>query len=265
MDLITLLHAALLGAVEGLTEFIPVSSTGHLILMVDMLGFKSPPGKVFEVLIQFGAICAVIWLYWGKLWNIATTLHKPASRMFASNIIVAFLPAAIVGAIAHDFIKNVLFDASVVCSSLVVGGVIIVLVERLPLKTRIKHIEEFPLLFSVCIGLCQTLALIPGLSRSGSTIIGAMLLGADKKAATEFSFFLAIPTMFGATVFDLYKNYHLLSSENYALIGIGFVCAFLTALLVVKNLIRIVSTYGFAPFGWYRIVVGTGMLLWLTL
>jgi undecaprenyl-diphosphatase len=266
MELITLLQAIFLGVVEGLTEFIPVSSTGHLILLVDLIGFKAPPGKTFEIIIQLGAICAVCWLYKHKIFSVIRGLtSKKGDQMFALNICLAFLPAAVLGVIFHGFIKNVLFNPHVVAASLVIGGIIILIIEKSKHKLTCHSIEHIKPKKALLIGLAQSVAMIPGVSRSGATIMGSILLGVDRKVATEFSFFLAIPTMLGATVYDIYKNHADLSFDNSALIAAGFISAFLAAMLVVKTLIKFVSTHGFGVFAYYRIVVGAVMLAYLGL
>ena len=264
MELLTILQAAFLGIIEGLTEFIPVSSTGHLILLVDLLGFKGPSGKVFEIVIQLGAILAICVVYFQRLLQIAVTLPKsPKSQHFVRAIIFAFLPAMVLGALLHDFIKTVLFSPYVVSVSLILGGIAILWIERRNTKPKYKTVEELPKLLPLYIGLGQALAMIPGVSRSGATIMTAILLKVERKAATEFSFFLAIPTMLAATVFDIYKNYHQLTSEGTTIIAVGFIAAFITALLVVKTLINFISKHGFAPFAYYRIALGGVMLLFL--
>lgn len=249
--------AILLGLLEGLTEFIPVSSTGHLILLEEVLGFEGPPGKVFEIVIQLGAILAVCVLYARRLLSVlARAPHSPGARRFIAGILLAFLPAAVIGALAHGFIKSVLFSPWVVAISLVAGGIAILLIERLRPPAHYDDIERLPFPTALGIGLCQTLAMIPGVSRSGATIMGALLLGVDRRTATEFSFFLAIPTMFGATVYDLYKNRATLDLHGGGLIAIGFVVAFIAAYAVVGRLVDYVGRHGFAPFAWYRIVLG---------
>lgn len=260
-----LLQSILLGILEGLTEFIPVSSTGHLILAVDLMGFKGPPGKVFEIAIQLGAILAVCWAYRKKLTKVMLTLNQKESQRFTANILIAFLPAMIIGVMAHGFIKSVLFSPWVVSCSLIIGGIIILLVERKHITPKTFAPESFTPLLALKIGLCQTVAMIPGVSRSGATIIGALLLEVERRAATEFSFFLAIPTMLAATVYDIYKNYDLLTADSFALIAAGFISAFLAALLVVRTVLAFISTHGFKPFGWYRIAVGIVMLGFLLL
>ena len=257
MDVSLLWKTIVLGIVEGLTEFLPVSSTGHLVLMEELIGFEGPPGKVFEIVIQLGAILAVCWIYREKLISVLLGLASRAeARRFAINLIVAFLPAAVLGVLLHKIIKTVLLTPGVVCASLFVGGVIILIVERMRLRPLYRSVDEFSPWLAVKIGCCQTLAMIPGVSRAGATIIGGLLLGAERKAATEFSFFLAIPTMFGATVYDSYKNAGSFAGTNFVTIAIGFVVAFIVAMIVVRALIAFISTHGFAIFGWYRIVVG---------
>ncbi len=256
----------ILGLVEGLTEFIPVSSTGHLILGAAVLGFEGPPGRVFEIVIQLGAIAAVCVLYFGKLWAVAASLpHRPESRRFVLNVVLAFLPAAVVGVFLHSVIKGALFTPVVVCAALVLGGILILVIERLPLKPRYAEVDDFTPGFALKLGLCQCVAMIPGVSRAGATILGGMLLGADRRTATEFSFILAIPTMLGATVYDLYKNWAALDWGAGAVIALGFAVAFASALLVVRSLIAFVSRHGFAPFAWYRIALGTLGLIVLAL
>jgi undecaprenyl-diphosphatase len=266
MDITTLAGAVLLGVVEGLTEFIPVSSTGHLILLVDLIGFRGPPGKVFEIAIQLGAILAVCWLYRAKLFGVALGMFGGGDDLrFARNVLLAFLPAMVIGFFAHGFIKSVLFSPWVVAVMLVLGGVAILLIER-NIKMAHHHvIEKFPVSLAVAIGFCQAVAMIPGVSRSGATIMGALLLRVDRRAATEFSFFLAIPTMLAATVYDLWKNRGGLTDEGILVIAVGFITAFLAAMAVVRALIDFISRRGFTPFAWYRIAVGILMLALLTL
>lgn len=254
--------ALLLGLIEGMTEFIPVSSTGHLILFGDILKFQGPPGKTFEISIQLGAILAICWLYRGKLAATTSGLIKREAKdwSFAIGILLAFLPAMVLGALFHEFIKEKLFNPVSVSIALIIGGIVILLVEHFRPTPRYHTIEEFSLPLCLKIGLCQCLAMIPGTSRSGATIIGALLLGADRKAATEFSFFLAIPTMFAATVFDLYDNWKLLSLDNMQLIAVGFTAAFVSALIVVRWVVAYISKHGFTPFAIYRIILGSVML-----
>jgi undecaprenyl-diphosphatase len=258
MDLTLIWKTVLIGVVEGLTEFLPVSSTGHIILAEELLHFQGPPGKVFEIVIQLGSILAVCFLYRQKIWDTVSGVlrrEKPAMR-FAAAIIVAFLPAAVVGVAAHKYIKSVLFNPMVVAVALIVGGVAILLIERFAQRPRIKSIDDVDLKTALLIGLCQTLAMVPGVSRAGATIMGARVFRVDRAAAAEFSFFLAIPTMIGATVYDLYKNWSTLNWDGGAIIALGFIVAFISAAVVVGAFVRFISRHGFAVFAWYRIVVG---------
>jgi undecaprenyl-diphosphatase len=250
-------QVVLLGLIEGLTEFIPVSSTGHLLLVGHFLGFESPK-KVFEVLIQLGAILAILSVYAAKLWRLLLGLaHDAGARRFVFSVLLAFLPAAIIGALAHGIIKNVLFDSPLlICSTLIIGGIIPLFVDRLELAPRYLEATQIPPLNALAIGLCQCLAMIPGVSRSGSTIVGAMLLGADKRAAAEFSFWLAMPTMAGAFAYDLYKNLGQLDVATIRAIALGFVVSFIAGVVVVRYLLNFVSRHGFALFAWWRIIVG---------
>ena len=264
MEQILWLKVVLLGVLEGLTEFIPVSSTGHLILMTAVLGFEGPPGHVFEIAIQLGAILAVVVLYFHKLFGVLLALPRdPAARHFAIAILLAFLPAAFIGVLAHGFIKSVLFSPWVVAVSLITGGIAILIIERIRPTPTVHEIERLPLGRALAIGAVQCLAMIPGVSRSGATIMGALMLGVDRRTAAEFSFFLAIPTMFGAVVYDLYKNRAGLTLDGGLIIALGFVAAFISALLVVRALIGFVARHGFAPFAWYRIALGTIALVLL--
>lgn len=257
MDIVLLLKALLLGFIEGLTEFLPVSSTGHLLLVGHFLGFHST-GRTFEVLIQLGAILAILTVYGERLLKIAADApHDPAARRFILGVLIAFLPAVVIGVAAHDFIKGVLFETpAVVCTSLVIGGVVLLLVDRIKFQVRYTNATNYPLRVYLAIGLFQCLAMIPGTSRSGSTIVGALMLGADKRSAAEFSFFLAIPTMAGAFAYDLYKNRNILTMDDLAVTAVGFVAAFITAVVVVRGLLDFVSRHGYALFAWWRIAVG---------
>ena len=255
-----LFEGIVLGFVEGLTEFLPVSSTGHLLLLGHFLGFEST-GKTFEVLVQLGAILAILLVYFRRLLAIATALpHDPDARRFVLGVLIAFLPAAAIGAVLHGFIKGVLFNPWIVCVTLILGGFLLLVVDRMRFEARYDDATRFPLLMYAKIGFIQCLAMVPGVSRSGATIVGAMLLGADKRAAAEFSFFLAMPTMAGAFTYDLLKNYKILSFDDLALIAAGFVAAFISALLVVNMFLAYVSRHGFTPFAWWRIVVGAAGL-----
>ncbi|MDD4616053.1 MAG: undecaprenyl-diphosphate phosphatase [Alphaproteobacteria bacterium] len=262
MDIGTVVDACVLGVIEGFTEFLPVSSTGHMLLADHFFGFKNQ-GGVFEVVIQLGAILAVVAVYFERLWRAVTTLpSRKESRAFALSIILAFLPAAIIGAGLHKFIKEVLFESpALIGIVLLLGGIVILVVERLPKKELYQDSENLPVRTSIGIGLCQCVAMIPGVSRSGATIIGAMLLGVSRKAAAEFSFFLSIPTMIAAAGYDLYKNFGALNSHDLQAIAIGFVVAFLSALLVVRSFIGFISRFGLVPFAWYRIAAGAAVLL----
>lgn len=247
----------LLGLIEGLTEFIPVSSTGHLLLAGHFLGFQSP-GRTFEVLIQLGAILAILSVYMAKLLRLLFDLPRDArTRRFVLAVLIAFLPAAVIGAAAHKVIKTILFESPwLICTTLVIGGIVLLTVDKMRLQPRYHDVMDLPLATAFAIGLCQCLAMIPGVSRSGASIVGALLLGVDKRAATEFSFFLAMPTMAGAFAYDLYKNYAELGTEDIKSIALGFVVAFIAGVLVVRYLLDFVSRHGFAPFAWWRILVG---------
>jgi len=253
----TIVEALLLGILEGLTEFIPVSSTAHLLLAGHFLGFEST-GKTFEVLIQLGAILAILTVYFSRLWQMLLALPSdPKTRRFVAGILLAFLPAAVIGALAHDFIKQVLFESpALICTVLIVGGVILLWIDKLPLKPRYTDVMDYPLGLCFKIGLFQCLAMIPGTSRSGATIAGALLMGTDKRSAAEFSFFLAMPTMAGAFAYDLYKNRDALSFDDGVLIGAGFITAFIAGVFVVKYLLDYVSKHGFSLFAWWRILIG---------
>jgi undecaprenyl-diphosphatase len=254
----------LLGFIEGLTEFLPVSSTGHLILLEYLTGFEGPPGKVFEVAIQLGAILAVVVLYFRRLvGEVVNAPRDPGARRFIVAVVLAFLPAAVIGVFAHKYIKDVLFSPWVVSVALIVGGIAILVIERLRPVPTVQRVEDFSPALAIKIGFVQCLAMIPGTSRSGATILGALLLGVERKAAAEFSFFLAIPTMLGATVYDVYKNRDTLSMDGGVMIAIGFAVAFVVALFVVRLFVNFVSKHGFTPFAWYRIALGSVMLLLL--
>jgi undecaprenyl-diphosphatase len=267
MDLLTLFQAALLGIVEGVTEFLPISSTGHLILIQDMLGFKGPPGQVFPVVIQFGAILAVCWLYRQKLIDVLVGLPRdPAARRFTLNILLAFLPSAIIGLLAYRVIKEVLFSPVIVAVALIVGGIAILLIERLPWVNRpdaYDSVEQLPFRRALAVGFFQCLAMIPGTSRSAATIMGALLVGVSRRAAADFSFMLAIPTMLAAASYDLYKNRAAMTVDALEVIAVGFLASFIVALLVVRWVLGYVSRHGFAPFAYYRIVFGSLMLILL--
>ena len=264
MDFVLLAKAAIMGVVEGLTEFLPVSSTGHLILTGSLLGFDDDKAKVFDIAIQTGAILAVIMFYWHKIRDtlVALPSQRQAQR-FALNVLVGFLPAAVIGLLAYKTIKLYLFNPGVVAGAFIVGAFIILWVERRQTTAppRVQSVDDMSLLDAVKVGFVQCLGMIPGTSRSGATIIGGMLLGLSRKAATEFSFFLAIPTLVGAAVYTLYKERALLSMADLPLFGVGFVVSFISAWLCIRWLLRYISTHSFAPFAWYRIAFGIVVLL----
>ena len=266
MDSQSIVEALLLGLLEGLTEFIPVSSTGHILLAGHFLGFESA-GKAFEVLIQLGAILAILTVYFGRLWKLLVEFPTDArTRRFVFGILVAFLPAAVIGVLAHGFIKAVLFESPMlICVMLILGGIILLWVDRWALQPKYTDVMDYPLGLCLKIGLFQCLAMIPGTSRSGATIVGALLMGTDKRSAAEFSFFLAMPTMAGAFAYDLYKNHDILSADDLMIVGIGFVASFVVAVFVVRSLLDFVSKRGYALFGWWRLVVGTVGLVALTI
>ena len=258
-----LAKAALLGLLEGVTEFIPVSSTGHLILASHWLGDAGETAKTFDIFIQLGAILAIVWLYRARLARVVMDAGtRPESRRFLLNLLIAFLPAAIVGFLAHDWIKARLFSPEVVAVALLLGGVLILLIERVQPRTRVELVDDVPPPTALGIGLAQVLSLIPGTSRSGATIMGGYALGLSRRAATEFSFFLSIPVMFAATLYDLLKSRGALSVTDAPAFAVGFVVAFLSATIVVKAFLGYVSGHSFAVFAWYRIALG-GVLLFL--
>jgi undecaprenyl-diphosphatase len=253
-----LIISALLGLLEGLTEFIPVSSTGHLLLASHFLGFNSA-GKTFEVVIQLGAVLALMVVYVAKLTQVFSTVHKdPASQRFVGSVALAFLPAAVIGVLAHDFIKSVLFETpKLIAIMLILGGVVLVLIDRFTPPPTVKDATALPMRKALAIGFFQCLAMIPGVSRSGATIVGALLLGVEKRAAAEFSFFLSLPTMTAAVGYDLFKNRDVLDFSAWNQIAVGFVLAFLTGVIVVRRLLDFVSRRGYGLFGWWRIAIGT--------
>jgi len=256
-----LFQAVTLGILEGGTEFLPVSSTGHLLLLQHFFGLESEANKTFAILIQFGAILALLSVYFTRLWKIAAAVPSdPDARRFVVGVVLAFLPAAVVGVFLRGFIKDVLFNPFLVCCTLIAGGLVLMVIDELKLERTQHEATRFPLPMYVAIGLFQCLAMIPGVSRSGATIVGAMLMGADKRAAAEFSFFLAMPTMAGAFTYELAKSYKTLSFEDGALIAVGFAAAFVSGLIVVKGLLDYVSRHGFSLFAWWRIAVGAAGL-----
>src|SRR3954470_18472763 len=261
------IKAIVLGIVEGLTEFVPVSSTGHLLLVQRFFGFADEDfGKTFAVLIQFGAILALLSIYFVRLWKLALGFFTdPAARRFVIGILLAFLPAAVVGAIAHDFIKSVLFNEWLICFTLIAGGAVLLWIDMLDLKPRYNDAQKFTLPMYFMIGLVQCISMIPGVSRSGATIVGAMLLGADRRSAAEFSFWLAMPTMAGAFAYEMYKSRAELSGGNALIIAVGFATSFIAGWIVVKTFLDYVSRHGFGLFAWWRISVGVLGLIGLTL
>lgn len=261
MEWLVVLQVVVLGIVEGLTEFLPISSTGHLIVVGELLGFKPAYKEVFDVVIQLGAILAVCWYYRAKILVLLKgCLTSKTEQRFILNLLIAFMPAAVIGLAAHDIIKTVLFSPKVVAVSLIVGGFIILWVERLALTPTTTSVDTLSWKQAFKIGCFQVAALIPGTSRSGATIIGALLTGADRKTAAEFSFFLAMPVMFAATFLDLFKARHMLAVDGLSMIGLGFVVSFVFGFLSVAWLLKFISNHNFVPFAYYRIVVGMLML-----
>lgn len=260
------LTAVLLGILEGLTEFLPVSSTGHLILAGELLGFTGDSSVAFKIAIQLGAILAVLVVYWRRFWGVGVGLVRlePEPIAFTRNILLGFAPALVIGVIAYDAIRAAMETPQIVAIALIVGGVAILAIERMVKTIRFATIEAIPFGTALSIGLVQCLAMVPGVSRSGATIMGSLLMGVERKTAAEFSFFLAVPTMVAATVYALWKDRALLSSDDLGMIAIGFGTAFVVAMLVVKAFVAVVGRFGFAPFAWYRIVVGTAALIWLS-
>ena len=263
MDILLLVKAFILGLVEGATEFLPISSTGHLIIVGDLLHFNDDKGKVFEIVIQLAAIFAVCWEYRRKLIDTALNITSQSkAQQFVLNLFLAFLPAAILGLTFHSAIKHYLFSPITVAFALIVGGLAILYIEKLPLQTPTTNIDDLKPLQALKIGFAQSLALFPGVSRAGATILGGMLFGLNRKTATEFSFFLAIPIMFAATILDVYKSRGILSLDDAGLFATGFVTAFLSALIAIRFLLRFVATHNFKVFAWYRIIFGAIVLLY---
>ncbi len=261
------IKATFLGLVEGLTEFIPVSSTGHLLLIERFFGFDDEEfGKTFAVLIQFGAILALLSIYFVRIWQLAHGFFIDAqARRFVIGVLISFLPAAVVGALAHDFIKTVLFNPWIICFTLIAGGAVLLWIDLLELKPRYNDATAFTLPMYFWIGVCQCAAMIPGVSRSGATIVAAMLLGADRRSAAEFSFWLAMPTMAGAFAYDLYKSHGQMTNGDLVVVAIGFVVSFISAWIVVKTFLGYVQRHGFGLFAWWRVIVGALGLVGLAL
>ena len=263
MDLILLFKAFVLGLVEGATEFLPISSTGHLIIVGDLLNFSDGKGDIFEIVIQLGAILAVCFEFRKRLLNtISHVFNEPSAQGFAINLIIAFMPAALLGLAFHDYIKTYLFSPISVAIALIAGGFAILFIEKFTSHSATHTIETITKKQALQIGFAQSLALVPGVSRAGATILGGMVFGLTRQTATEFSFFLAIPIMFAATGYDLLKSWHLLSLTDLPLFAVGFITAFLSALLVIKVLIKYVANHDFTGFAWYRIIFGTAVLLY---
>lgn len=268
MDLLLLLKAFVLGAIEGLTEFLPVSSTGHLIIAGDLLNFNDERGKVFTIAIQLGAILAICWEYRARLAEVAVGLGGDTpQRRFAINVLIAFFPAVVLGLVFHKIIKTYLFNPYTVAGALIIGGFIILYVERRQARqgARINDLDAIGWKDALKVGLAQSVAMFPGVSRSGATIMGGMIFGLSRPVATQFSFFLAIPTMFAATTYDVYKSRDLLNLSDLPVFAVGFVTAFFVALVVVRGLLRYVSNHSFAPFAWYRIVFGVVVLFYFNI
>lgn len=273
MDFILILKALVMGMVEGLTEFLPISSTGHLILVGDLLGFNNEKGKVFEIAIQLGAILAVVWDYRLRFSSVAKGLGRdPEANRFMINLLLAFMPLAILGLLFGQQIKETLFSPVPVALAFIVGGVIILWAEKMPHSKHIDEVDKMTWKDALVMGFIQALALIPGTSRSGATIIGGLLYGLSRKAATEFSFFLAVPTLGIASLYELYQHGHLFTREDVAMFAAGFVASFVSAAIAVRALIRFISRHDFTVFAWYRIVFGlivlatayTGLVDWST-
>ncbi len=256
MDILLLIKAFILGIVEGLTEFLPVSSTGHLIIVGDLLNFNDEKGKIFEIVIQFGAILGVVWDNRVRVGRLVTGIGNRHEQRFILNLFIAFLPAAVVGLLLHKMITTYLFNPITVAGALIVGGVLILIIERLPLRVRVNSMENLSPLDALKIGIAQTFSLFPGVSRAGATIMGGLLTGLSRTAATEFSFLLAMPVMFAATFYELLKNLDLLHPEDIPLFAVGFIMSFITALVVVKAFLKFVSRHDFTSFALYRIVFG---------
>ena len=262
MDLVLLFKALILGIVEGVTEFLPISSTGHLILAGDLLDFNNEKGKVFTIVIQLGAILAVCWEYRAKIIDVVTGIGSDkAANRFVLNLFIAFLPAAILGLLFIKTIKYYLFHPLPVAMALIIGGVLILWAERRDHVVDVEQVDDMDWKHALKIGLAQCLALIPGTSRSGATIIGGLLFGLSRKAAAEFSFFLAIPIMFAATFYDVYRHHEILEFNDLGMFAVGFVAAFFSALLAVRGLMRFISNHDFTVFAWYRIAFGIIILI----
>jgi len=264
-----ILQPIILGIVEGLTEFLPVSSTGHLILAGALLGYDDTAWATFDIVIQLGAILAIVVLYWRTFWAVLMGLlaQRPESIRFVRNILLAFLPAAIIGLALHKKIETLLSKPKLVCVALIVGGIAILVIERLAKRQNVAGVANVPVKTTLGIGIIQCLAMIPGVSRSGATILGALSLGVERRTAAEFSFFLAIPTMIGATTLEFAKHHDDIMAGahgvGFGTVAVGFVVSFVVAIVVVRAFVHYISRHGFAPFAWYRIVAGAAALAWL--
>ncbi|WP_372621625.1 undecaprenyl-diphosphate phosphatase [Falsiroseomonas sp.] len=266
MDAHALLSAVLMGIVEGATEFLPISSTGHLVLLGVLIGFEGPASVTFKIAIQLGAVLAVVVVFWRTLLELALKAWRPGpERFYAVNILLAFLPAMVIGATFYGAVQAMLMNPYVVCFALIAGGVAIIAIERWRPRPTIRSVPEIGPLAALLIGFGQVLAMVPGTSRSGATIITALLVGVERRTAAEFSFILAIPTMFAATVYALWKARRDLDLSSLTQIGVGFVVSFIVALVVVRWLMSVIARIGFTPFGWYRIALGSVMLVVLAL
>jgi undecaprenyl-diphosphatase len=262
MESLELVQALIMGLVEGLTEYLPVSSTGHLIIAGKLLGLEGEGANTFEIFIQLGAILGVVWLYRRKLWSVLSDLGEPSARRFVLNLGIAFLPAALLGFLLHAPIEAYLFNPVTVALALIAGGFVILLIERRSRPARVTGVDDLRALDALKVGMAQSLSLFPGVSRAGATIMGGLVAGLSRSTATEFSFFLAMPTMFAATLFELYKNHSLLRAEDTAMLAVGFAAAFVTAMVVVKALLTYVCRHDFTPFGYYRIAFGLLVLFY---
>ena len=263
--------AILLGIVEGITEFLPVSSTGHLILASELLGYDAAQWAMFNVVIQLGAILAVVVLYWRTFWAVAQGLLRrdAVSWRFLRNLVLAFIPAAVIGLLFHKQIEAMLGEPVIVAWALILGGVAILLIERSVKTATVSGIADIPVMRAIGIGVIQCISMIPGVSRSGATIMGGLSLGVERRTAAEFSFFLAIPTMLGATTLEFVKHRDTLMAGaggvGFGTVAVGFIVSFVVAIVVVKGFVHYISRHGFAPFAWYRILVGAAALAWLTM
>lgn len=263
-ELANIAKAVFLGIIEGLTEFIPVSSTAHLLLASRLIDFSSISGNLFEIVIQLGAILAICVIYRGKIFDLICNFREKSQQKFILNLILAFMPAALIGALFHSFIKSWLFGNTVIASTLIIGGILMIAIERKPRESKFDDLKNITPLTSFYIGLFQCFAMIPGVSRSGATIIGGLLLGLNRKTAAEFSFFLAIPTIAAASAFDFYKNASELTSSGFGLIIVGLLASFFSAILVIKWFINFVSKHNFIAFGFYRIALGILVLFFIS-